>query len=418
MAPPEVWGPPVWNFIHTLAEKVNEDSFNSIKVGLFSIIKRICINLPCPECSQHANHFLMKVNIFKIHSKSEFKHMLFVFHNAVNKRKRKQMVVYTNIIDRYKYMTIPNTYNNFINVYNTKGNLNLIMESFQRSFVIKDLEKWLYLNHTHFKPRPNQRFINTNQIAPRNQINKDDHIINVINNDMVDNVSIPDDNNVMVDNVSITDENDDDDGDDDDDDGDNDDDGHDGDDDGDDGDDGDGEDYHDDDGYNGDDNDDDGDDGDGEDNGDNNDGENFKSIINNETFNIDDTSKEIITEEEVIEESKEIITEEEVIEESKEIINEEEVIEESKEIITEEEFIEENKEIITEEEVIEESKEIITEEETLTEYKINAITEDDFESIDEEDKENVIIPESEENLDEVINTALEIIKSYKIQDNV
>ena len=43
MAPPEIWGPPVWNFIHTLAEKVNEDYFNVIKTSLFSIIKRICI---------------------------------------------------------------------------------------------------------------------------------------------------------------------------------------------------------------------------------------------------------------------------------------------------------------------------------------------------------------------------------------
>jgi len=160
MAPPEVWGPPVWNFIHTLAEKVNEDSFNSVKVGLFSIIKRICLNLPCPECSQHANQFFMRVNISKIHNKSEFKHMLYVFHNAVNKRKRKAIPIFTNIIDRYKYMSIPNTYNNFISVYNTKGNLSLIMQSFQRSLVIKDLHKWLQANYLHFRSKKVQHLDN------------------------------------------------------------------------------------------------------------------------------------------------------------------------------------------------------------------------------------------------------------------
>ena len=152
MAPPEVWGPPVWNFIHTLADKVNEDSFNTIKHSLFSIIKRICFNLPCPECSQHAKQFLLRVNVSNINSKNEFKHMLFVFHNAVNKRKRKPIFAY-KIIDKYKFMTIPNAYNNFINAYNTKGNLSLIMESFQRSIFIKELNRWLYFNNKFFKEK-------------------------------------------------------------------------------------------------------------------------------------------------------------------------------------------------------------------------------------------------------------------------
>ena len=163
MSPPEVWGPPVWNFLHTLVEKVNENSFNNIKNSLFLIIKKICLHLPCPECSQHANYFFMKVNINKIHSKSEFKHMLYVFHNAVNKRKRKQVFNYNNM-ERYKYMTIPNTYNHFINVYNTKGNLNLIMESFRRSFVIKELQTWLKLNYMHFRANKKTPIIPINNI--------------------------------------------------------------------------------------------------------------------------------------------------------------------------------------------------------------------------------------------------------------
>ena len=173
MSPPEAWGPPVWNFIHTLAEKINEKSFNTIKNSFFLIIKKICLHLPCPECSQHANYFLMKVNISKINSKSEFKHMLFIFHNTVNKRKRKPIFNY-NIVEKYKFMTIPNTYNNFINVYNTKGNLNLIMESFRRSIVIKELHLWLKQNYMHFRPT-NISQINNN--INNNDINNNDIII-------------------------------------------------------------------------------------------------------------------------------------------------------------------------------------------------------------------------------------------------
>ena len=319
MSPPEVWGPPVWNFIHTLAEKVNEDSFNIIKVSLLSIIKRICLNLPCPECSQHANFFFMKVNILKIHSKSEFRHMLFVFHNAVNKRKRKPLAVYTSIMDRYKFMTIPNTYNNFINVYNTKGNLNLIMESFQRSFVLKELDKWLYQNHAHFKSKPTPKFINMPKIIQNDEeINNCDKVCNIVTPDIISN--------------SLNEKDDE------------------------------------------------------------KDDEVFKSIINNEIFNIDEETKEEETKEELPEEeTKEELPEEETKEEE---TKEEEPKEEPKEEETKEELPEED----------------------FTEKQFDAITESSFESIDEECLENINIPTNENNIEEIVNLALEIINSYKEQD--
>ena len=41
MSPPDLWGPPVWLFIHTLAEKINENDFKILGPQLFTIIKRI-----------------------------------------------------------------------------------------------------------------------------------------------------------------------------------------------------------------------------------------------------------------------------------------------------------------------------------------------------------------------------------------
>ena len=40
MSPPEIWGPPVWTFFHTLAENINEEGFSNIK------------SLPLTECIQ------------------------------------------------------------------------------------------------------------------------------------------------------------------------------------------------------------------------------------------------------------------------------------------------------------------------------------------------------------------------------
>jgi hypothetical protein len=266
----------------------------------------------------------MKVNILKIHSKSEFRHMLFVFHNAVNKRKRKPLAVYNSIMDRYKIMTIPNTYNNFINVYNTKGNLNLIMESFQRSFVLKELDKWLYQNHSHFKSKPTPKFINMPKIIQNDEdINNGNKLCNIENINISDNIVVPD---IICNSLNEKDD------------------------------------------------------------------EVFKSIINNETFNIDEETEEEVKED--AEEELKAETEEEVKEDA-----EEELKAESEEQVKAETA---------------ESEE--PKEDTFTEKQFDAITENCFELIHEEGLENINIPTNEDNIEEIVNLALEIINSYKEQE--
>jgi hypothetical protein len=149
MSPPEVWGPPIWTFFHKLAENVNESHFNKLKTQLFSFIKRICSFLPCPECSKDASLFLGKININKIDNKIEFKKMIYIFHNYVNSKKRKPMYNYSNI-DVYKKYNMIHVFNNFIKVYNTHGNMNLLTESFQRKLLIVDLKKWFLQNIKSF----------------------------------------------------------------------------------------------------------------------------------------------------------------------------------------------------------------------------------------------------------------------------
>ena len=151
MSPPEIWGPPVWTFFHTLAENINEEGFSNIKFSLFSFIKRICNYLPCPDCSHHAIHFLAKVNINKIVTKNDFKNMLYVFHNSVNKRKRKALFNHANL-EKYKRYNVGSTFNHFVSVYHTKGNMNLIAESFQRKLLVSELKTWLIKHYKYFKP--------------------------------------------------------------------------------------------------------------------------------------------------------------------------------------------------------------------------------------------------------------------------
>jgi len=145
MSPPEVWGPPIWRFFHTLAEKINENEYSVIYKQLFYFIYQICKNLPCPHCSSDASRFLAKIKIQDLKTKTDFKNMLYIFHNYVNTKKRKPLFNYTNI-NTYKNYKLIQVYNDFILHFNTKGNMNLLTESFQRQFVIKGFKTWFTIN--------------------------------------------------------------------------------------------------------------------------------------------------------------------------------------------------------------------------------------------------------------------------------
>jgi len=150
MPAPSVWGPPTWTLLHTLAEKIHEEDFNKLIPQMFMLIKRICAYLPCPDCSQHATQFLAKLKPEQMATKIEFKNTLYLFHNMVNARKKKPLFNYGNI-NYYQNLNIFNVFNNFVSIYNTKGNMKLLSESFQRLLVIKDLKRWLINNINSFK---------------------------------------------------------------------------------------------------------------------------------------------------------------------------------------------------------------------------------------------------------------------------
>jgi hypothetical protein len=149
MPAPEVWGPPIWTLFHVLAEKINSEHYNTIFPQLFSFIKRVCAVLPCPECSQHATQFLAKLKPQDISNKESFKNTFYLFHNMVNVRKKKPLYNYGNV-DKYKYIHITIAFNNFVKVYNTRGNMKMISESFRRQLIIKDFKAWLINNIRFF----------------------------------------------------------------------------------------------------------------------------------------------------------------------------------------------------------------------------------------------------------------------------
>jgi hypothetical protein len=76
-------------------------------------------------------------------TKQDLKNILYIFHNVVNKRKQKPMF-HTNNLSIYKNKNIIHVYNQFILVYNTKGNMKLLTDTFQRQQIISSFKKWLF----------------------------------------------------------------------------------------------------------------------------------------------------------------------------------------------------------------------------------------------------------------------------------
>jgi len=146
---PSSWGPPTWVFIHTLAEKIKVESFPLIGPKLIMIIIQICNNLPCPDCAAHSREFWSKVIIPKITSKTDLIILLFLFHNVVNRRKKTPPFKYIDM-QYYRSLKLIETYNVFSRNFNTKGNMNLLNESFHRKLMLAKLREWLMANLSHF----------------------------------------------------------------------------------------------------------------------------------------------------------------------------------------------------------------------------------------------------------------------------
>lgn len=150
MVSPNIWGPPIWKFFHTIIVKLKDENFDKVGLILFNYIKQICNYLPCPECSLHSKYFFSKVDNKTIDTKNKLLNLFYIFHNDVNKRKNKLQLKYEDIQKLYDNNNLLITYNNFVRVYNIKGNLNQINESFHRQRVIFEFKKWLMLNIRYF----------------------------------------------------------------------------------------------------------------------------------------------------------------------------------------------------------------------------------------------------------------------------
>ena len=137
------WGEPVWFLLHTLSIKVREDEFKNVRFDLLNRIYAICINLPCPECANHAKLYLDNINFNAIQTKEDLKKMLHTFHNEVNKRKGYPFFPYDQLNEKYSSAITMNMIRNFMIHFSDRNrSLKLLATDLHRMQLCNTLKNW------------------------------------------------------------------------------------------------------------------------------------------------------------------------------------------------------------------------------------------------------------------------------------
>ena len=117
MSTKQEWGNACWHLIHSLSFKMKNDDKSLIQ-ELMNLLYNVCLNLPCPECSEHAKETFAhaKRNGASVNNIQDFQVFWWKFHNLVNQRTRKEMVSFDDAKAKYEKARVFNIVNNFMSI--------------------------------------------------------------------------------------------------------------------------------------------------------------------------------------------------------------------------------------------------------------------------------------------------------------
>lgn len=137
------WGEPTWFLFHTLSVKIKESHFQSIRSPLLNQIYAICVNLPCPDCANHAKTYLDGINFNTIQTKNDLKQFLYTFHNIVNKRKGYPLFPYEEVDKKYVMANTTRIIQNFMTHFSDRNRgIKLLATDLYRQRLCETLKDW------------------------------------------------------------------------------------------------------------------------------------------------------------------------------------------------------------------------------------------------------------------------------------
>jgi hypothetical protein len=113
----------------------------------------ICVNLPCPDCANHATEYMKGVNFNVIQTKDDVKNMLFRFHNSVNARRGVPLFDYAELTPKYFAANTSVVIQTFMEVFAKKNySVQLMANDFHKTRTITEIKQWLANYLQYFDP--------------------------------------------------------------------------------------------------------------------------------------------------------------------------------------------------------------------------------------------------------------------------
>lgn len=138
------WGQITWIFLHTLSMKITPEQYPTLKDSLFSLFLMMCKALPCPECSEHAMHYMKKKTAPE--TIEQFRLFLWEFHNVVNTNTKKQKLP-QEVLQKYNQTNLSMVFQVLQQCWlNQPYNQNLIPKQLLIRNTIQQMRTWLLAN--------------------------------------------------------------------------------------------------------------------------------------------------------------------------------------------------------------------------------------------------------------------------------
>ena len=146
------WGNAMWYFIHTFSYKL-KDEYSDKANEIMKLYYNLCINTPCPYCSDDAKKTLNNLNMNKITKKEDLIKVMFEFHNMVNKRLNKPQFTIEEMNEKYKRANTLNIANHFFSIMNKKiNNEKAMIYTLNRKIAVNSIYNYVHKNNIYFMP--------------------------------------------------------------------------------------------------------------------------------------------------------------------------------------------------------------------------------------------------------------------------
>jgi len=119
MSTKQEWGNACWHLIHSISFKLKDENIQVIE-SLNNYIYNVCINLPCPDCSDHAKTTFAQAKMagIKVKTIKDLQIFWWKFHNLVNSRLKKPYVTFKDAEEKYEHAILSKIILHFMNIMN------------------------------------------------------------------------------------------------------------------------------------------------------------------------------------------------------------------------------------------------------------------------------------------------------------